>query len=133
MSNVHNIEKRPTCINHGCNEPVTFSHTDINGKKRWRVHCWRCQKASYGARPHAPGVTPFKTGKCSNADGHLGFECPIDYDKAEWMIGVTEVDHKDGDYFNNDESNLDELCPCCHKQKSKLHGDFNNARKVRAF
>lgn len=133
MLHVHNVQDRPTCINIGCGKPVTYSHKDATGRKRWRVHCSHCQKASYGGHPHALGITSFKTGRCSNADGHLGFACPIDYEKAEWMIGVTEVDHVDGNYFNNNESNLDELCPCCHKQKGKLAGDFDNTRKVKAF
>ena len=60
---------RPTCINPGCGKPVTFTHKDENGKRRWRIHCSHCQRASYGKHPHAEGVTPYKTGKCSNIDG----------------------------------------------------------------
>ena len=109
---------RPLCINHGCVSPVAS-----NGA-RWRVHCTRCQKASYGARTHASGVRPYKTGRCSNSDGHLGFVCGIDYDRAPWAVGITEVDHKDGNHTNNHSSNLDELCPLCHKRKGMLHGDY---------
>lgn len=129
----HNAEKnRPTCINPGCGKPVAFSNTAADGRKRWRIHCSHCQKASYGKNPHAAGVTPFKTGRCSNVDQHLGFPCPINYEAAPWMIGQTEVDHRDGNYFNNDVTNLDELCPCCHKEKGKRAGDFDSSRKLRA-
>ena len=129
-------EFRPTCINYGCDEPVTFSHKDEQGNRRWRIHCNHCQKASYGKWPHRLGVLPFKTGQCSNIDGHLGFECMIVWDKVpNWSKGMTEVDHIDGDYTNNDISNLDELCPICHKLKGQLAGDFNNQKhhQPRAF
>jgi hypothetical protein len=122
---------RPICINHGCNKPVTYSHKDTNGNPRYRIHCGHCQKASYGGWPHAPGVTPFKTGKCSNTDGHLGFGCMIKWTKIpDWAKGMTEIDHIDGDHTNNDPGNLDELCPICHKLKGQLSGDFNNQKHL---
>ncbi len=122
------LEFRPKCINHGCTKPVTYSGWDQQGNKRWRVHCGHCQKASYGGHSHAPGVTPFKTGRCSNSDSHLGFDCAIDYKKAPWAVGMTEVDHKNGDCTDNRVKNLDELCPMCHKRKGRLFGDYNNMK-----
>jgi hypothetical protein len=119
---------RPTCINYGCNEPVTFQRTNADGSKRWRVHCGHCQKASYGKVEHREGVTPYKTGKCANQNGHLGFKCPTSYKRGSVAIGVTEVDHIDGDHCNNVPSNLDELCPICHKIKGKREGDHNNQK-----
>jgi len=77
----------------------------------------------------AEGVKAFKTGKCSNADGHLGFYCAMDYDKAPWAIGLTQIDHKDGNYFNNTIDNCDELCDTCHKHKGRLSGDFKIQNK----
>lgn len=122
-------ETRPVCINYGCNKPVTYSGKDEQGNKRYRIHCGHCQAASYGKYPHAEGVTPFKTGKCSNTDGHLNFPCPLDYSKIpEWAKGMTEIDHKDRDRNNNDPSNLEELCPICHKLKGQLNGDFNRMK-----
>jgi hypothetical protein len=116
---------RPICVNHGCNKPVTYSRVDSSGQKRWRPHCGHCQGASYGRHPHAPGVTPFKTGRCSNSDGHLGFKCAISYRKAPWAVGMTEIDHKNGDCSDNFIENLDELCPMCHKRKGSLFGDYD--------
>jgi hypothetical protein len=121
---------RPICINHGCNSGVMPMKGSIHDDNpRWRVHCGHCQAASYGKWPHREGVTPFKTGKCSNADGHLGFNCSINWKKIpSWAKGMTEVDHIDGNCTNNKLKNLDELCPICHKLKGQQSGDFNNTR-----
>lgn len=122
---------RPICINHGCNEPVCYSKTDKNGNKRWRIHCSHCQAASYGKWPHRPGVTPYKTGRCNNHDSHLGFPCPTDFSKLpDWAKGITEVDHVDGDPYNNSPENLNELCVLCHKLKGHLAGDYNNQKRT---
>ena len=43
----------------------------------------------------------------------------MEYDKAPWAIGTPEIDHIDGDYYNNYPDNVDELCAICHKQKGK--------------
>lgn len=119
-------EFRPICVNHGCKKPVAHDG------KRWRVHCGHCQAASFGKWPHCEGVTPFKTGKCSNTDGHLGFDCLIKWSKVpKWAKGMTEIDHKDGDHTNNKLKNLEELCPICHKLKGQLAGDFNNRKNLK--
>jgi hypothetical protein len=123
-------QRRPVCINHGCNKPVTFSNTDSQGNKRWRPHCGHCQKASYGGHDHAPGVTPFKTGKCSNTDGHLGWKCPINWSQAK-RDGIkipTHIDHIDGDHANNVVENAQEICSVCHDNKSMLNGDRRGHR-----
>jgi hypothetical protein len=41
---------------------------------------------------------------------------------------MTEVDHRDGNRENNDPTNLDELCPMCHKHKGRISGDYNNQK-----
>lgn len=43
-----------------------------------------------------------------------------------------EVHHKDGNYTNNDEENLDLLCPNCHSLTDTYkNGNSNNGRKER--
>ena len=111
------MQNRPICLNHGCHTLVTSSG------QRWRPFCAKCHKAGFGNGTLGKGVIPFKTGKCTN-DGSLGFECPTDYIKAPWAIGMTEIDHHDGNHLNNDIKNAKELCPMCHKMKSKLFGNF---------
>jgi hypothetical protein len=115
-----NMHIRPICINHGCNRPVAHSGT------RYRPVCGLCHQAGYNKIPFKWGVTPFRTGRCNNADSHLGFTCAIDYDKAPWTLGKTHIDHIDGNHLNNVLSNVVELCPLCHQHKGMLAGDFKN-------
>jgi hypothetical protein len=60
-------------------------------------------------------------GKCS--------ECQLD----EWMGKpiVLEMEHIDGDSYNNHESNLTLLCPNCHSQTPTYKG--KNVGKGRAY
>ncbi len=116
------------CINHGCNNKQAYSHTKTNGNKRYRPVCERCHVIGYKKKPYPPGVTPYKTGKCKNQDSHLGFVCPLDYEKAPWAIGFTEIDHIDGNHLNNTVENTDELCPICHNRKGRENGDLKGYR-----
>ena len=117
------IQFRPSCINYNCNKPVAHSGT------RYRPVCSHCHKAGYGATTFAPDVVPFRTGRCSNSTGHLGFTCPVDYAKAEWCLGHTQIDHIDGDHLNNVPENCQELCDLCHKEKGKRNGDFKQQNR----
>ena len=120
-----NADNRPTCINHGCNSPVT------NSGQRYRPVCSKCYRAGRGLTDYAPGVTPYRTGKCSNEDSHLGFPCPTRWDVVmEHFEGQihTQLDHKDGDHCNNVPNNVEELCPMCHSKKSRDSGDLSGHR-----
>ena len=41
-------------------------------------------------------------------------------------ISQLDVDHVDGDRFNNDPANLRTLCANCHRLKTHLSGDYNS-------
>lgn len=128
-------KKLPLCINPGCNRPVV-----LNGRKP-RPHCGACQKARWqtgGARlltkreklddPDRQEPQAFHKWKCSNKDGHLGFTCPT---KGKLPAGIrlpTDLDHIDGDGWNNTEKNVEELCKTCHILKSKESGDVKGWR-----
>tara|TARA_Y100001949_G_C15775860_1_gene238466 strand:+ start:35 stop:550 length:516 start_codon:yes stop_codon:yes gene_type:complete len=140
---------RPVCINYGCEKFCTYSV-----KGRFRPFCGRCHKAGFGhvkqiryqqladgsitkyesITTYADGVTPFKTGKCTNKGVlDLGFTCPMDYKKAPWAIGRTELDHKDGDYTNNTIENIQELCSVCHVEKSRRNGDYKDQNNYKKY
>jgi len=122
------LENRPTCLNYGCDKKVTHSGGPKSGG-RYRPFCSRCHKANFGKATLKTGVKPFRTGKCCNSDGRLGFHCAINYDIAQWTLGMTEIDHIDGNHLNNSIENVQELCPLCHSRKSKLNGDFKNQNR----
>jgi len=111
---------RPICLNYGCN------HNAMSNGSKWRPFCPRCQRANYGGAVLKEGVTPYKSGRCCNQDNHLGFVCPIDYERpgAEWAFGRTEIDHIDGNDCNNALDNVQELCKLCHTEKGRRNGDF---------
>ena len=67
----------------------------------------------------------------------LDFPCPTIHDKTkinmEGETGVLEsamldIDHKDGDHYNNDPSNLQTLTKIEHILKSMKNGDLNGHR-----
>ena len=115
---------RPKCINQGCSKPVAHSG------QRYRPVCSHCHKAGYGAGEYAAGVTPFRKGECSNRDGHLGFECFVDWKRVKQQGGrvKTHIDHKDGNHLNNKTSNCEELCEICHSEKGRRSGDYRGYR-----
>lgn len=116
--------ERPTCLNYGCNNLVTHAGS------RWRPFCSRCHVANYDKKTVLKeGVTAFRTGKCKNQNGQLGFKCPMNYRKSPWAVGLTQVDHIDGNYFNNVPENCMELCSACHTEKGRRNGDFRKQRK----
>ncbi|SRR6056297_1626046 len=57
---------------------------------------------------------------CENQDGRLGFKCTT----TIYWPGMLDVDHIDGNPFNEDVSNYQTLCKCCHAYKSWKEKDY---------
>ena len=78
---------------------------------------------------------------CENRDGRLGFVCTFTHPTPQQLeatgldatyLGWLQVDHKDGNHTNNDPSNLQTLCACCHNIKTYQNGDHTTpGRKTR--
>ena len=116
------IDKQiPTCINYGCNRSVTKS-----GKYKLRPVCWKCHESSYGARQLEEGVKFFKKEYCENVNGFLGYKCTAHIPYS----GALELDHKDGNQYNNVEANIQTLCKVCHSWKSKQSNDYKKNKET---
>jgi len=50
------------------------------------------------------------------------------------MLNALDLEHLDGDHFNNVPENVDTICKLCHGKKSVMNNDFSNqknsARKI---
>ena len=79
---------------------------------RWR--CIAVYKKNYNNSIYPYAV--HKKDKCE----HCGF-IPVHSSQLD-------VDHMDGDRWNNDPSNLRTLCANCHRLKTHLHGDSNSGK-----
>ena len=69
-----------------------------------------------------PGVTPHKKDYCENRDGRLGHKC------TATIMGYLQLDldHIDGNHYNNVPENIQTLCKNCHSWKSHVNEDHLN-------
>ena len=111
----------PYCINEGCGNKVHTREINKNGTRNIRTECYVCHR---GGR-NRPGVTPYKKKYCENKDGRLGFDCTYKIlDECQ-----LEMDHIDGDRWNNIQKNVQTICRNCHAIKTKLCGDSKNNKE----
>ena len=76
-----------------------------------------------------PGVTPHKKKYCENIDERLGFKCVADITDSCML----EMDHIDGERWNNVPENVQTLCRNCHAYKTKYNGDTINTKATLFF
>jgi 5-methylcytosine-specific restriction endonuclease McrA len=123
---------RPKCINHGCENPVTLSSGSVENVKTRRVLrtvCRSCHEASYGKKLLPENIKAHKKDFCENIDGRLGFTCTTTIK----FSGQLELDHIDGNHFNNVPDNVQTLCKDCHSYKSFISGDYKKSNKKNNF
>jgi hypothetical protein len=111
----------PNCINEGCGNKVHTRKINKNGTRDIRTECYTCHREGR----NRPGVTPHKKKYCENKDGRLEFNC------TSKIINdcQLEMDHIDGDRWNNIQKNVQTLCRNCHAIKTKLYGDSKNNKE----
>ena len=130
------VNNRPTCINIGCNRLCCYSAKLPNGHKRWRAVCSKCHEATQNItkglktrkglidsgltfkNPHSVGLP----GCCANHDGSVT-GTPCQHPQPLPKDVTSEIDHIDGDYFNNTWKNTQVLCNDCHTTKTAQNGD----------
>ena len=69
---------------------------------------------------------------CENSDGHHGFDC-YHAGKKFKMKEQLDINHKDGNRYNNDPANLESICKCCHAvvTKNENHSKPNKYKKYK--
>jgi hypothetical protein len=108
---------KPECINIGCNNDVKWREP-LN----WSIksECSGCTTARIKEKT-IPGITIWKKTYCENVDGNLGFACPVNVEA--WIGGhfkdSLDLDHIDGDHYNNIPENVRTLCKLCHNRSSR--------------
>lgn len=80
------------------------------------------------------GIIMHKELFCENYDGQLGFKCPVTKDKWEGFQSGLDIDHVNGNHYDNRPENVKTFCKLCHGRKSIESGDCNSnkssARKI---
>mgnify|MGYP006112262011 FL=1 len=114
----------PFCINKGCSNNIA-----VREWKNWsfKSECSSCMNARKENRD-IPGVIRHKKRYCENNDSRLGFNCPVHPSEWDSFQESLDMDHLDGNHFNNVPENVDTYCKLCHFRKSKEEGDWDRWR-----
>jgi 5-methylcytosine-specific restriction endonuclease McrA len=124
----HDLGNRPICEVDGCNNECQLINKRKDGSPIWRKLCSAHHHEKCAGNK---GVTvtewsnsfhPYRKhrkGYCENRDGRLGFECNYEIR----FSGQLQVDHMDGNPYNDNPDNLQTLCANCHIFKTFQFGD----------
>ena len=129
----HNFGKRPICSN--CkNECQFMGKYRKDGSPLFRDVCQKCHKKRQAQKK---GLTitqwenqfhaykKYRKVYCENAVGKLagwlGFTCTTNIVAPHLQL---DIDHLDGNPFNNDPDNLHTLCKTCHAIKTNMFLDY---------
>ena len=130
MSKKMDFGIRPKCSVDGCDNDCQVYGKRKDGTRTFRKICQQ-HHVEYCATNKGMSVTEwtnsfhpyrkYRKDYCENIDGRLGFICTTN---IVWD-GMLDVDHIDGNALNNDDaSNLQTLCKCCHAYKGNMNKDY---------
>ena len=114
----------PECVNVGCTREAAIRDVKASGNISFHNMCSRCKRQHEAGESLDDGITNIRKNVCENSDGHLGWDCPVEYEEHESYLFI--LDHIDGAHTNNDPKNLQNLCRFCDAEKSKKSGDWGN-------
>ena len=107
--------EQPPCRK--CGNPARFHSKDKEGKViRWRNVCWDCMKV----------VRLPKHRRYIFSKGSICERCSF----VPEIIQQLDVNHKDGNHFNNDSKNLETLCANCHRYITFRDGYHNGSNYI---
>ena len=116
------IETNPRlCSVPGCNKKGQhlgsyYKTGEKAGQPRRRDKCGKHHFIQYGINDWEYKI--HRKDYCENIDGRLGFKCTTTIIDTSYQL---EVDHLDEDHNNNNKENLQTLCACCHRMKTKYY------------
>jgi hypothetical protein len=122
----------PKCVNPGCDRDCAARNW---GNWSFKSECNRCMTARKEKRYVLKYITHkgkeisiviHKKDYCENHDGHLSFLCPVPRDGWTRFQSGLDLDHKDGDHYNNTPENVKTYCKLCHGLKSIVEGDCSS-------
>lgn len=135
-SGVH--KGKPKCIVKGCNKPA-----QNKGEKRkdgtiiYRARCVKhhyldiAQKNGYDSVADLKNTWhPYRRNRldfCENKDGRLGFICTTNIVDNSML----EVDHMNNDHSDNRKVNLQTICSCCHRYKTRYFGHYSSISGIK--
>lgn len=115
--------------NRSCSSCYKRAYKEKNGKtiaKKTAENAGYKNESQYSASKHK--YKKHRKQFCENIDARLGFKCTSTIIDHWYQL---EVDHIDSNKNNNSKSNLQTLCACCHRIKTKYDTNSNKeAHKV---
>jgi hypothetical protein len=115
------LVKAPSCVVLGCGKLAAYKYKNKNGDPVYRNFCDKHHRMRASLK-----LT--KKDYCENCDGHLGFLCTAQIVDSCQL----QIDHIDGDRYNNDPANYKTLCANCHSLKTKLEKNHSTRYTKRA-
>jgi hypothetical protein len=108
------MTQSPSCAVLGCGKSASWVKRNKDGTKKYRNTC---------SKHHKMDLKLTKKDYCENVDGRLGFTC------TSTILNPCQLqlDHIDGNKFNNDPANHQTLCACCHAYKT--HQEKNHLKR----
>ena len=114
------LTSRPKCVTVGCNRTGqhTGNYSKVTGLPSFRKTCAKSHSLQYGLNGWE--YKQYRKDYCENVDGRLGHVCTTTIVDPNWEL---DADHIDGNHANNAEENIQTLCACCHRVKTRQEGD----------
>lgn len=118
MQKINHKKYAPVCVHPNCARLVDYHRmSTYKDDKTWRPK-WKsfCELHRTVLRPEADAFKKSRGG-CENRNAIYGFPC------GDPDTPSLEIDHYDGNKYNNDQDNLLVVCANCHRRKTKMFGD----------